>query len=109
MNKSSIPAELLSDVKNFLDITWDDGAEDKKVSGLIAQGSVYLDGKYGETANYETEGLPRTLLMEYVRYARDRALDVFENNYQSMILAMQNERAVMRYGETMESTVSTEQ
>lgn len=109
MNRGSIPVELLSDVKNFLDITWDDEAEDKKISGLIAQGSVYLDGKYGETANYETEGLPRTLLMEYVRYARDRALDVFENNYQSMILAMQNERAVMRYGETMESTVSTEQ
>ena len=109
MNRSSIPAELLSDVKNFLDITWEDEAEDKKISGLIAQGSVYLDGKYGEVANYETEGLPRTLLMEYVRYARDRALDVFENNYQSMILAMQNERAVMRYSETMESAVSAEQ
>lgn len=109
MNRSSIPAELLSDVKNFLDITWDDEAEDKKISGLIAQGSVYLDGKCGSSADYETEGLPRALLMEYVRYARDRALDVFENNYQSMILAMQNERAVMRYGWTMESAVSAEQ
>ena len=35
--------------------------------------------------------------MEYVRYARDGALDVFENNYQHLILAMQNNRKVMDY------------
>ena len=29
--------------------------------------------------------------MEYVRYARDSALDVFENNYQALILGMQQE------------------
>ena len=34
------------------------------------------------------------MLFEYVRYARDSALDVFENNYTSMILAMQHERRV---------------
>ena len=42
--------------------------------------------------------------MEYVRYARDSALDVFENNYQSLILSMQSERRVSAYA--MESAVS---
>ena len=42
------------------------------------------------------------LLMEYVRYARDSALDVYENNYTNMILSMQNERAVARYVESAE-------
>ena len=41
--------------------------------------------------------MPRTLLMEYVRYARDSALDVFESNYLSMLLGMQNEKAVKNY------------
>ena len=41
--------------------------------------------------------------MEYVRYARDSALEVFETNYQSLILTMQNERRVSAYG--VESTV----
>lgn len=109
MNRSSIPAELLSDVKNYLDITWDDEAEDKKISGLIAQGTVYLDGKKGEEGLYQEDSLERALLMEYVRYARDKALDVFENNYQSLILAMQNDKAVMRYEQTVESTVSADQ
>lgn len=44
--------------------------------------------------DYTAEGFPRILLFEYVRYARDEALDVFENNYLSMLLAMQNERRV---------------
>lgn len=38
--------------------------------------------------------------MEYVRYARDEALDVFENNYTALILAMQNEGAVKAYAES---------
>lgn len=86
--------QLLADVKNYLNITWDDEATDEKVRGLIASATVYLNSKGGGALDYENDGLPRTLMMEYVRYMRDEALDVFENNYKSMILAMQNERLV---------------
>lgn len=96
MKRAEIPAELLADVKNYLNITWEDEATDEKIRGLIASGSVYLDGKGGETMDYEADGESRTLLFEYVRYMRDGAQDVFENNYLARILAMQNERAVSR-------------
>lgn len=102
MIRTAIPAELLADVKNQLSITWDDTATDDKICGLIAAASVYLDGKGGAVLDYEADGLPRTLLMEFVRYARDEALDVFENNYTSLILAMQHERAVIAYAESAE-------
>jgi hypothetical protein len=104
MNRADIPAELLADVKNQLNITWDDDATDNKIRGLIAAASVYLNSKGGAVLDYERDGFPRTLLMEYVRYARDEALDVFENNYTSLILAMQNERAVTAYVESAEQT-----
>lgn len=107
VNRNSLPEGLLSDVKNYLNITWDDEATDAKVSGLIASGMMYLNLKYGEEADYTEDGMPRTLLMEYVRYARDSALDVFETNYQSLLLGMQNEKAVSDY--VMESTVSAGQ
>lgn len=94
---------LLADVKNHVDITWEDDDTDKKIRELISQGMVYINGKYGTTADYAAPGLPRTLLMEYVRYARDSALDVFENNYMSMILAMQHERQVAAYVESAKS------
>ena len=103
-DRNSLPGGLLADVKNYLNITWDDAATDTKVSGLIASGMVYLDGKAGGEQDYTADGGPRTLLMEYVRYARDSALDVFENNYQSLILSMQSERRVSAYA--MESAVS---
>lgn len=103
MRRDEVPAELLSDIKNHLDITWDDEAEDKRISGLAALGTAYLDDKLGDPADYDRDGLPRALLMEYVRYARDKALDVFEANYQSMILAMQTGRAVERYDQQLDS------
>ena len=90
MDRRKIPQELVADVKNYLNITWDDEATDQRIAGLIA---------------YLRDGMHRTLLMEYVRYGRDGALDVFENNYQALLLGMQNDWAVMRYGEAMEESL----
>ena len=104
MKRTEVSPKLLSEVKNHLNITWDDGATDEKICGLISAATVYLDGKGGAALDYEADGLPRTLMMEYVRYARDEALDVFENNYVTLILTMQNERAVTAYVESTEQT-----
>ena len=89
---------LLAAVKNYLQITWTDEDTDARLKELIIAGTAYLDNKLGNTGDYTVPGYPRTLLFEYVRYARDGALDVFESNYRSMILAMQHERMVGMYG-----------
>lgn len=88
---------LLQEAKIRLDITWDDQDTDRKVAGWIADGVSYLDGKLGGTGDYLDPGFSRTLLFEYVRYARDAALDVFENNYRNLILGMQHDRKVAAY------------
>lgn len=98
--RKALPDGLLEDIKNHLDITWNDDGTDKRIAGYIAGGMMYLDGKLGEGADYTQDGMPRTLLFEYVRYARDAALDVFENNYRALILSMQHGRAVERYVES---------
>lgn len=95
--REQIPAELLADVKNYLGITWSD--DDAKIRGIIASGEVYLDTKRGAPADYEEDGLPRTLLLDYCRYVRDNALDVFENNYKALLLTMRHERLVVDYVE----------
>lgn len=94
-----LPEGLLEDVKVQLDIAWDDAATDKKLTGFIHSGMQYLNDKAGALIDYSWPCEGRTLLMEYVRYARDGALDVFENNYRHLILAMQNNRRVMDYAE----------
>ena len=97
ITRKSVPADLLADVKNYINITWDDEATNAKISGLIASAAAYLDSKLGGQPDYEADGMPRTLLMEYVRYARDSALDVFESNYQALILTAQQESVVSDY------------
>lgn len=98
---------LLDDIKSSLNITWSDKATDDRVGGFIRSGIAFLNKKCGCEADYLSEGYPRMLLFEFVRYARDNALDVFEDNYLSWILAMQREKAVMAYAET--DSVSSEE
>lgn len=98
---------LLADVNNYLDNTWKDAARDRKTLGFIRSGMIRINKWLGENADYETDGEPRTLLFEFVRYARDGAMDLFETNYKSMILAMQNNKAVSDYAK--QKTISAEQ
>lgn len=101
---AEIPEGLLTDVKTYLDITWENSKTDEEISDFIRSGMFYLDDKLGEAGAYTVPGYPRTLLKEYVRYARDKALDVFENNYRSLIVAMQNNRRVNAYVESTGQT-----
>lgn len=98
----TVDPQLLADIKLSLDITWTDAGTDASVSNWIAAGVAYLNDKLGAPGDYSAPGYPRTLLFEYVRYARDKALDVFENNYKSLILSMQNNRRVSTF--ELEST-----
>ncbi len=98
-----MPAVLLDDVKNYLDITWDDVHTDAKTREYIVSGMIYLDDKLGEPADYLAAGSPRSLLLEYVRYARDGAMDIFEPDYMHLILSMQHGRAVERYAKSADA------
>ena len=96
---------LLAAVKTYLQITWTDEETDARLTELISAGQDYINRKLGVDGDYTVPGYPRTLLFEFVRYARDGALDVFENNYRALILAMQHERMVTAYVDTATDTV----
>ena len=100
-------AALLPAIKTYLQVTWDDEQTNQRILGLIEDGAAYLDDKLGEAGDYENPGYPRTLLKEYVRYVRDDALDVFENNYQALILAAQNKKGVRDYAAAVEGSEKT--
>ena len=102
--RTAIPAALLADVKNYLNITWDDLATDERIRGLIASATADLDDYAGEELDYMSDGLPRTLMMDHVRYARDEALDVFENNYRTQLVRLRNRRRVTGYVESAKQT-----
>lgn len=104
ISREGVTAEMLSAVKNMLNITWDDSGTDERICAFIGSATAYLDGIGGGALDYDNDGMARTLMMEYVRYARDEALDVFENNYQALILALKNGRAIDAYVEETRPT-----
>ncbi len=93
--------ELLRDVKNYLDITWDDTLGDEKIEGMIKRGMSALSGRIGECDFYgETE--ERALLFDYVMYCRGGDLPQFWENYKADILSLQISRKVDGYAEDTE-------
>lgn len=77
---------LLDDVKNYLDITWDDELTNTELSGIIERGKNFLNKKTGTTLDFETEGRAKELLFEYCRFARNGILNEFETAYLPMLV-----------------------
>ena len=78
---------LLVAIKDYLKITWID--EDASIAGLIARGQAKLQELVGAELDFDTEGLARSLLFDYVRYAYNNASEYFEENFQQEILRLQ--------------------
>lgn len=99
MEINDIKEKLLPDVRNYLDITWEDDAGDKKICGIIARGISAINAKGGAEFDYTEEALPRSLLLQYVLYERENALDDFWRNYKPDIIGLQIREKVRRYAE----------
>lgn len=78
---------LLPAVKDYLKITWDD--EDAHLQGIISRGQAYLNDLTGTTLDFETDGQPKALLLDYCRYVYNNASEYFEENYSKEILRLQ--------------------
>lgn len=93
----SLPEGLLEDIKTYLDITWADEPTDKKLTGIIERGIKYIDRIVGTTMNYSAEDKPKELLLDYCRYARSNALEMFQKNYLHELLSLQIDKEVEAY------------
>ena len=89
--------QLLADVKNYLDITWEDEAGDLKLSGIISRGVKYINNVAGAELDYSIEDKPRELLYDYCRYVRSNALEMFQQNYLHELLSLQIAQEVKSY------------
>ena len=83
---------LLEKVKEYLKIGWDD--EDSNLTGIIERGKSNLQELTGTTLDFEVEGQPRALLLDYCRYAYNSALEYFEDNFHKEIVRLQLQEAV---------------
>jgi len=82
-------AELLAEIKSYLNVTWDDDATDARINSFAKRGVSYLDAIAGSFQDYEIDNKPKELLMEYCRYVWSDALSEFQTNYESELLSFQ--------------------
>lgn len=83
---ADLPEGLLNAVKSYLKITWQDDATDAEITGYINRGMARLQQIAGAPLDFTAEEQPRALLLDYCRYARSQALEVFEKNFQAELL-----------------------
>lgn len=81
--------KLLDEVKNYLDITWDDIDTDKKISGIIARGEVKIIDLVGAfRSDFDKDTLAKSLLMEYCRLAWAGVPEKFEEIFRSELIGL---------------------
>lgn len=83
-----MPEGLLDDVKDYLHISWQDEKTDKNITGYIKRGMARLQEIAGVPLNFNEEDLPKSLLLDYCRYANSQALEMFEKNFLSEIMSL---------------------
>lgn len=86
---------MLDEVKEYLKITWDD--EDNYIQRIIDRGKDYLRQLTGSELDFEVEGQPKALLLDYCRYAYNNALEYFEENYHKELRRLILMEAVKSY------------
>lgn len=90
---------LLIEIKSYLHITWDDENIDKNLTGFINRGKARLENIAGAPLDFDKEELPRSLLLDYVRYANSQALEMFEKNFASELMSLHIDSQVAAYVE----------
>jgi len=84
--------KILPDLKQYLNIAFDDADTDAALIGMLDRGQVALDDYAGREQDYEKEGQARQLLFDYCRYARSHAIEMFPINFQRDLISLR-ERA----------------
>lgn len=81
---------LIDDARSVLHL---DGVTDEGTTGrltmLLEHGQAYLQGLCGAALDYESDLEAHALLMGYVRYAYNDAVEMFRTNFYDDIFRMQ--------------------
>ena len=78
---------MLNELKNYLDITWNDAATDSKLSGILARAEDILCSYAGKTLDFSDSG-EKQLLFDLCRYIRSNAYEEFKANFSAELIML---------------------
>ena len=94
---------MLQAVKDYLKVTWND--EDSHIQGIIDRGQAYLNDLTGAELDFEADGPPKTLLLDYCRYVYNNASEYFEENFAKELLRLQLQEGIKAMPEVVPDEV----
>lgn len=86
MTIDDVTSELLKDTKDKLYVSWSDN--DEQIKKIILRASKYIQSKITQELSFAPDSEEYELMLERCRYDWNNALDEFEKNYSSGILAL---------------------
>jgi hypothetical protein len=90
--------KLLQEVKDHLNITWDEEETNRKIERIIKDAIATLNWKLGAKIDYsEEEGQEHNLLLDYCLYAYNQCTNEFDNNYFNEIMQIRQKYEVIQY------------
>lgn len=100
---------LIDDARSVLHL---DGVTDEgtvtRLNMIIDHGQAYLTGLCGAVLDYETDREAHALLMAYVRYAYNDAVEMFLENFHDDIFRKQIDVAIKKRKEAANADQSSE-
>jgi hypothetical protein len=91
-------AELLAELKCYLDITWEDAHTDAKLSGILSRAVTKLRSYAGNSdLAFEAGSEELQLLLDMCRYVYNNASEDFETNYLPDLLMLRAKYRVTDY------------
>lgn len=79
---------MLDELKNYLDITWNDEKTDSKLSGILRRAESIISSYAGVTLDFELNSSEKQLLFDCCRYIYNNALEDFGKNFHSELVML---------------------
>ena len=80
--------ELIIEVRNYLDITWQDDDTDTKLNGIILRAISTVQSYAGAEIDFQTETDEKQLLFDCVRYIYNNAFEHFKVNFADELMML---------------------
>lgn len=97
--ENSLDQQLFNELKNYLQISWDDSATNTRLNISIKNGKRFFNELCEHEFTFAEGSTERELLMERCRYDWNNALDEFKVNYKSELSKLVMDIAILQYEE----------
>nr|DAE42542.1 MAG TPA: Head Tail Connector Protein [Caudoviricetes sp.] len=94
---------LLEELKNYLDITWEDEGTDKKLGGILNRAQNILSEYAGEALSFDSDQeTEKQLLFDCCRYIYNNSLEDFKVNFGAELITLRAKFSVKAVSEDAE-------